>query len=226
MLNLILAEAELELIPSDILNHPSVRKNAEKRGKKGEQIVLDASLHHQAAKKLPDGERRGRPDISHVFLLLALDSIACQEGKLQPWIHTRNDQLIKISTETRLPKNYNRFIGLIESLFQNRVVPSKDKPLLRVEEGWNLQQLVEHLNAPTICLSPEGKKGGLGSAIKNMIKESEDITIIIGGFPEGDFHSPVNKIADETISLYDKDLKVWTVTSKAICTYENVLDRL
>jgi rRNA small subunit pseudouridine methyltransferase Nep1 len=133
MLHLVIAEAELELVPKAILDHPAVVNHARRRGKRPDEILLDSTYHHAAIKKLPDGERRGRPDIVHICLLNALESIASKEGKLRVYVHTRNDEVIYIRPETRIPRNYNRFVGLMESLFRDRVVP-RGLELLRIEE--------------------------------------------------------------------------------------------
>lgn len=42
---------------------------------------------------------------------------------LRVYIHTRNNEIIYVKPETRIPRNYNRFVGLMESLFKNKAVP-------------------------------------------------------------------------------------------------------
>ncbi|MCK4718697.1 MAG: 16S rRNA methyltransferase [Thermoplasmata archaeon] len=219
MLNLVLADAELELVPEKIMGHPAVRKNAEKRGKKPALTLLDSGLHGQALRGLSDGERRGRPDIVHFFLLLAQDSTANIEGHLRVWVHTRNDEVIHISPETRIPHNASRFFGLMESLFQNRVVPNKDKPLLRMEK-MDLEGLLKKIDGKKICFHPDAPIVPLQPLFEEE-KEKGDVTIVVGGFAEGDFLSPVSKMVDDTISIYLGLMKVWTVVSKILVNYEN-----
>ncbi len=83
MLNLLLADAEIELIPREIFHHPSVKANAKRRGKPPAEILLDSTIHHSALRKLTEGERRGRPDLVHFYLLLALESIMNKRGLLK-----------------------------------------------------------------------------------------------------------------------------------------------
>ncbi|MEM2899891.1 MAG: hypothetical protein QXT63_03795, partial [Thermoplasmata archaeon] len=132
---LILADAELELVPESISGHPAVKSSQEKKGKAWNKMLLDASLHHSAMQKLKDGYRRGRPDIAHFFSLLCLDSILNLESKLDTIIHTRNDDVIYLNPKTNLPKNYNRFVGLIESLYEKNVVPNEENPLLQMRRN-------------------------------------------------------------------------------------------
>ncbi|MBU0623991.1 MAG: 16S rRNA methyltransferase, partial [Candidatus Thermoplasmatota archaeon] len=112
-----LADSELELVPQEIVNERCILNNARARGKAPEKILLDASHHHPAFGKLPDSERRGRPDIVHFFLMLCIDSDLSAEGKLRVFVHTRNNDVIAVNPETRLPPHYPRFVGLIESLY-------------------------------------------------------------------------------------------------------------
>jgi hypothetical protein len=61
---------------------------------------------------LSEGRRRGRPDMTHLFLLTALESIANKQGTVKLIIHTRNDEMITVHPETRIMRNYERFLGL------------------------------------------------------------------------------------------------------------------
>jgi rRNA small subunit pseudouridine methyltransferase Nep1 len=220
MLTLLLADAEIERIPDAILVHPSVRSHAKRRGKKPSKLLLDSSVHHRALEALVEGERRGRPDVVHFFLLLCQDSILNQEGKLQTLVHTRNDQLIRIRPDTRIPKNYNRFVGLMEDLFERGAVPpGKGEPLMSLGEEVGFDAAMDSIDPDiTVALSPDGERG----ALQDLFSEygpDKNICCIIGGFTMGDFRSDIYKKADEKISIHDATLKVWTVTSEVLSAY-------
>lgn len=220
MLTILLADTELELVPESIASHPSVRLNAKKRGKKGVHTLLDASLHHAAMRTLKDGGRRGRPDIAHFFLLLSQDSILNLEGRLRVYIHTRNNDLITVAPETRIPRTYHRFAGLIESLFQNRVLPDKEKPLLRLTPEVSYEKCISLIpHSRVVVFSPKGKMVRLNEYF--MHTPFKDLLCIIGGFPEGDFLSDVYSSADDVISISERSLTVWTVLSELLVNYEN-----
>ncbi|HEX9907549.1 MAG TPA: 16S rRNA methyltransferase, partial [Thermoplasmata archaeon] len=85
---MIIADSELELIPPEIVNERAILNNARARGKAPEKILLDASHHHPAFGKLPESERRGRPDLVHFFLMLCLDSDLSAAGNLTVFVHT------------------------------------------------------------------------------------------------------------------------------------------
>ena len=97
MLTLVLAEAEVELMPAELTRHPAVIAYARQRRKQPTQILLDSNYHHSAMTTLPEGRRRGRPDITHLFLLTALESIVNKKGQLNIIVHTRNDMVITIN---------------------------------------------------------------------------------------------------------------------------------
>ena len=215
----ILADSELELVPPEIVNERCVLNNARARGKMPEKILLDASHHHPAFGKLPDSERRGRPDLVHFFLMLCIDSDLTAEGKLRVFVHTRNNDVIAVNPETRLPPHYPRFVGLIESLYEQRVVPSKENPLLELRQGVSLDTLVNALKPDeVIVMNPTGEETPLIEKFSSI--KGERIVVIIGGFSKGDFRSDLSKLKPITISLGKRMLKVWTVTSKVLCGIE------
>ncbi len=215
MLTLVLADAELEVVPPPLQGHPAVRTSAKKRGRSPAAILLDSSLHHPALRTFPDGERRGRPDIVHLFVLLCLDSVLNAQGQLRTIVHTRNDDVIRIAPETRIPKNYPRFVGLMEDLFQRGAVP-EDKPLLTLERGTPLAKLLGELPAPRWAFKEGGEPVNLWTAFAKL---EGDLVAVVGGFPHGDFRSPVAGLCDRVVSIHEEPLRAWTVTSEILVAY-------
>jgi rRNA small subunit pseudouridine methyltransferase Nep1 len=215
----ILADSELELIPPEIVNERCILNNARARGKAPEKILLDASHHHPAFNKLRESERRGRPDIVHFFLMLCMDSDLMAEGKMRAFVHTRNDKVIAVNPETRLPPHYLRFVGLIESLYEQRVVPSKENPLLELREDVSLEMLVSALKCDkVVVLDAAGEPVPLTEIFADT--KPERVAVIIGGFPKGGFRSDIERLKPVKISLGQRMLKVWTVTSKMLCAID------
>lgn len=216
MLIMILADAELELVPEELCNHPSVIKNAKRRKKKPSKILLDSSLHRFALKDEIEAQRRGRPDIVYSFATLCIDSIPNAEGRLTTLVHTRNDELIEFSPNTRLPKSYNRFVGLMEDLFEKGSVPDR-KPLIVMTKNMTLEGILQRFKPETtICLSPDGEPVDLIPLFREVDKP---VACIVGGFPEGDYASPAVKLSDRAVSISTHLLKVWTVASNILVSY-------
>jgi len=218
----VLADSELELIPPDILGERCVQNNARARGKAPEKILLDASHHHPAFGKLRESERRGRPDITHFFLMLCLDSDLSVEGRLRAFVHTRNNDVVAVNPETRLPPNYPRFVGLIETLYEQQVVPSAENALLELRRGVTLETLVSALKPDeVVVLDSAGEK--TSSLAENMVGlKGERVVVIIGGFSKGTFRSDLGKLKPKPVrySLGDRMMKVWTVTAKVLCSID------
>jgi len=203
----------LELVPPEIASLPAVKRDAERRGKKAKELLLDSSLHHSAMKGLLDEKRRGRPDIVHISLLIANESILNREGMLDMVVHTRNNEAIKISPEMKVIKNYNRFKGLIEQLFKEGEVPPGN-PLMRMESR-GVTEIVNEINADKVIVLSEN---GEAKPLEDVLTENS--ACIIGGFPHGDFISNVKEIADEVIAIYPSPLPAWIALMEAIVAYE------
>lgn len=219
MLTLILVDSELELVPARMANHPSIKRDARKRGKKPWEILLDSSLHYRTLKKLANGDRRGRPDIVHLFLLIANDSILNKEGMLRVFVHTRNDELISIDPEMRVIGNYDRFKGLMEQLFQKGVVPNKENALMSLRRGMGVKETLDEINPDKkIAFSSKGKETSIHDYFR--MDSKKDMACIIGGFPKGGFISPINELVDDVISIHQEMLSAWTVASEVIVNYE------
>jgi len=218
----ILADAELELIPNEILRERCILNSARSRGKAPDRMLLDASHHHPAFGKLRDSERRGRPDISHFFLMLCLDSDPSVEGRLRVFVHTRNNDVIAVNPETRLPPNYPRFVGLIETVFEKQIVPSAENPLLELRQNVSLETLVGALKPDEIVVLDSMGEETKMFAEKFAEIKGERIVVIMGGFSKGTFRSDLSKLKPKpkVYSLGQRLMKVWTVTSKTLCAVE------
>ena len=222
MLVLVLAEAALETVPEALWSHPAARCHSKRQRKPAGQLLLDRSLHHQAMKQLDDNLKRGRPDITHFCLLEALGSPLNKEGLLQTYVHTRENQVITVNPTTRLPRNYNRFIGLMEQLFQQGKVPSQGETLLKLEQK-TLQQLLAETEADHIlAFSRKGKPKTLTEAVSTL-QPKQKPTIIIGGFPHNTFSESTVQLTDELVCIDTEMLETWTITSRAIYQYEQAI---
>jgi rRNA small subunit pseudouridine methyltransferase Nep1 len=218
MLHLVLADAELEQVPREIAGHRVIQAQARKKGRRPTELILNSSLHHLAMKKLPDWERRGRPDIVHFSLLTALDTPLNKEGLLRVYVHTRHNRLITVDPSVDLPRMYNRFEGLIEHLFLTGAAPP-DNPLLRLEDS-SLAALLERLKPKKVVAFSERGKRKLSGEIYSGLSKEDEVCAVVGGFPRGDFLSDVDKLSDELVSIDPELLRAPTVISRAIYAYE------
>jgi rRNA small subunit pseudouridine methyltransferase Nep1 len=224
LLTFVLAESALETVPEKLWKHPSVSKYAKIRRTKPRYVLLDRSFHHAAMKSLEQNEKRGRPDIVHFALLEALGSPLNKEGLLQTYVHTTGDYVIAVNPETRLPRNYDRFVSLIQQLFERgRVPPEQDATALLTLESKTLPQLIQDIKPSyVLAFSRLGKPSTLEDAVSKLIHVNNP-AVIVGGFPSGHFSELTMKIANETVCIDLDMLEAWTVTSRVIYEFERAL---
>ncbi len=219
---LVVVEAAIELVPKSIRDHPAVRAYAARRGKKPEEVLLDRSYHHAAMRKLKEAEQRGRPDITHFILLEALGSPLNKRGLLEVYVQTRSGHVIWINPETRLPRVYERFKGLIEKLYKEPVVEADGKTLLKLEEK-SLTELIKEVNPDIrILLSEKGKLMNWSRFGEFLVSKRKPL-VMVGGFPRGDFHDETLQNADEVISIWPEALEAWVIASRVISITEQAL---
>lgn len=208
----ILADASLELAPEWML-----------KGLKVKRRILDVFWFKDKILKMPDNEKRGRPDIVHRALLLLQDSLLNKRGYLRVYIHTITGDIIEVLPETRPPRHYLRFLGLMEQLLIKGKVPPQGEPLMRVINV-RLRDIINKYN-PCIVIgfSRRGKRVNLLEYLSSIASMYENVVNIVGAFPKGFFSSDVTDVIDELISIAEESLSAPYVVSKIISTYEFIL---
>ncbi len=215
MIYVVLADSALELVPKVLVDHPSVKKMAERRGKEPSKTLLDISYHYTAMKGLEEWDRRGRPDIAFISLLNLLEAPLNKAGLLRAFVHTNQDHIISIDPKTKLPRNYARFCGLVEQLFEEGKVPPRGKPLMTIARG-TLAELVEQLGPSRTIILTEKGRAWKPEAFAKKVAEEEKPLIIIGGFQRGELPKKDLELADEKVSIYREPLDAWVVASMVV----------
>ena len=220
MITIILAESSLELIPNEMHNHPSVTSYSKKFKKDPSKTLLDNSWHFGAMKGLENEIKRGRPDILHLTLLSLCTTPAFYENKITVFVHTINDEIISINNNTRLPKSYHRFQGLMEKLFLTKKIESEDEILMKIEK-LSLSQIISKIKPTKIIgLTTNGQKTTLGKLVEQI---QENSCILIGGFQKGHFSKETEKIIEKSFSIHDSSLEAHLVASRLVYEYEKTI---
>ncbi len=217
MLILLLVDCGIELIPNQLMNHPAVLKNL--KTDDFATRLLDNALHHSAMKGLTDFDKRGRPDIVHLSLLNALGSTLNKNGHLKIFMHTIQGDIFKIESDVRLPRNYNRFKGLIAQLVQEHRITFENNELISLVDG-GLKSFLQAFQDPhIIMLSRQGK---IFTDYCDIFPEdrSKNVIAVIGGFQKGTFSSKVQELSNNIVSVSEHPLDAWIVVSKVIEHYE------
>ncbi|MFW9821317.1 MAG: 16S rRNA methyltransferase [Candidatus Thorarchaeota archaeon] len=214
---IILVECGIELIPKEIRNHPSVKKNLSNQLYSSQ--LLDTALHHSAMKNLVNSEKRGRPDITHLCLLNAFGSPLNKSGNLEIFLHTINEKIYRFNPEIRIARNYNRFKGLMAKLLIDDKIDMKKTPLItHVNE--NIANLIYTFNTENIYLL--SSRGRLINSYEQLFPRNikENTVAIIGGFQKGNISKEIMEISQHIISISQFPLDAWVATNKIITHYE------
>ena len=133
-------------------------------------------------------------------------------------IHTYNNNVIRINRETRIPRNYNRFVGLMEDLFKKKVIKSDGLKLLEITD----LGLEDVLKEKILVM----KEGGRRIKPEDIAKCS---TICIGGFQHGDFskhaYNVFKRKKAEFVGLGERPLTSLYVTYKIVCMIEGFFNQ-
>lgn len=217
---LVLAESAIETVPNEIAGHPAVLNWAHRKRKDPRRLILDQNYHFSAMQKLGRaGLHRGRPDIAHFCLLLALGSPLNMRGDLQCYIHTFQDRIIKVDSKARLPRNTDRWVSLLEQLYEEKVVPPMGPALLTLTQG-TIASLLDELKADlVVALTTEGEARPMEDVAKRLAVHKRPV-LLIGGFAEGHFSKRTMERVNESYRVERRKLEAWTVTARAIYDYE------
>ncbi|MGB9733250.1 MAG: ribosome biogenesis protein [Conexivisphaera sp.] len=200
-LSLVIVEAAVELVPRGLSTHPSVRRYAERRGRRPTEVILDRSYHNAAMKRLEDSHRRGRPDISYHVLLDAVDSPLYGAGLLSLYVQTRDGMMVELGRDVHLPRSYHRFVGLLEDLYRRGEVADLNGEMLARMRRMSLEELLDTLSPDTTVLLREAGTPTSMEELAVRLVAARRPLIGIGGFPAGDFSDRVLELFPIQASL-------------------------
>jgi len=160
----------------------------------------------------------------HFALLEALGSPLNKEGLLKVYVHTINNCVIAVDPVTRLPRNFNRFVSLIEQLFEyGRVPPQTTEKALLTIKLQTLRELIHDIKPSyVLAFSRIGKPRTLEEAVSKLSVEKRPV-VIVGGFPHGHFSETTVRLTKDVVSVDPEMLETWTMTSRIIYEYERAI---
>ena len=216
----ILADSSLETIPGEMLSNAKFRKVLKKRGKKPSDVLLDSSIHWRFMFCLDDWRKRGRPDIVHVTLILLQDSLLNACGHLEVYVHVYDGRVFHVKPETRIPKHFDRFKGLMAQLLIRERVPPTGEPLI-YKVADSLREFVEK-HGKLVLLWERGEPSTPERVAREALETGRPVGI--GMFPRGDFKKSTLRKAARKYSLFGgRPLKAWTVASHLVHAAERIL---
>jgi len=156
-----------------------------------------------------------RPDIAHQCLLMLLDSPLNRAGLLQVYVHTNNNILIEINPQTRIPRTFKRFAGLMVQLLH--------KFSVRASDG-NLKLLKVIKNPVTDHLPVGVKKIATSFSSKAVVKCSDlipttedPIVFVVGAMAHGKIEPDYT---EDTVSISNYPLSAALTCTKLCSAFE------
>ncbi len=220
MISLILSESALELVPYELQEHPSVISHAKKLGKHPSEILLDNSWHFAAMKGIKNEIKRGRPDLVHFSILEATTIPLYYQNKLNLFVHTIDNKVIHFGKNVHIPKSYHRFQGVIEKLFQDKKVLSKNELLLEIKDQ-TFSELIHEINPSSVI---GFSTNGQSSSYQKIASEiQENSCIVIGGFQKGHFSDSTQSEITNLFSIGNDSFEGHVVVSRILYEYEKTI---
>lgn len=220
MISLILSESALELVPYELEEHPSVISHAKKLGKHPSEILLDNSWHFAAMKGIKNEIKRGRPDLVHFSILEATTIPLYYQNKLNLFVHTIDNKVIHFGKNVHIPKSYHRFQGVIEKLFQEKKILSKNELLLEIKDQ-TFSELIHEINPSSVI---GFSTSGQSSSYEKIASEIPDNScIVIGGFQKGHFSDSTQNEITNLYSIGDDSFEGHVIVSRILYEYEKTI---
>lgn len=221
MISLILSESSLELVPPELKRHPSVVSHARKLGKRPSEILLDNSWHFAAMKGIDNEMKRGRPDLVHFSILEATTIPLYLQNKIKLYVQTIDDKVISFGENVHIPKSYHRFEGVIEKLYQDRKITTKDNDLLLEIEEKTFSELIDEINpSKVIGFSTNGTNSTYEKIAKGI---TDNACMVFGGFQKGHFSDSVENKITELYSVGDESFEGHVVVARMLYEYEKTI---
>ncbi|KFD52154.1 Nep1 ribosome biogenesis protein [Trichuris suis] len=190
-----------------------VLENAQlESAKVGNSLELLASHKHaNFLRKLKRDPADYRPDITHQSLLMLLDSPLNKAGLLQIFVRTARKAIIEIHPQTRIPRNYDRFAGLMVQLLNKRSIQASESS----------QTLMKIIKNPIENYLPVGSKKYSTSShapnltnIRSIVPDNKPTVIVVGAVAHGQVKPDY---CEEELKISNYSLSAALVCAK-ICT--------
>ncbi|XP_046380529.2 ribosomal RNA small subunit methyltransferase NEP1-like [Haliotis rufescens] len=185
--------------------------------KVGKQFeLLNCDRHRHLSKKFKKDISQYRPDITHQCLLMLMDSPLNRAGMLQVYVHTERNVLIEINPQTRIPRTFERFCGLIVQLLHKLSIHASDGP----------QKLLKVIRNPITDHLPVGAKKVVMSFsaddcvnVRDLVPTDEPVVFVIGAMAHGKVDIDY---AEKTHSISNYPLSAALTCAKVCSGFEEV----
>jgi rRNA small subunit pseudouridine methyltransferase Nep1 len=147
--------------------------------------LLNCDKHKQQIIKYKKDPSQCRPDILHQCLLMLFDSPLNRVNLLQVYVHTQKNVLIEINPQTRIPRTFDRFSGLMVQLLHKLSIRAADssQKLLKVIKN----PITDHLpvGCPKYLASFQAECVMHANEFAKSLPDNEPIVVVVGAMAKG-----------------------------------------
>ncbi|KAF7282004.1 ribosomal RNA small subunit methyltransferase NEP1 [Rhynchophorus ferrugineus] len=155
-----------------------------------------------------------RPDIAHQCLLMLLDSPLNRAGLLQVYMHTSKNVLIEVNPQTRIPRTFKRFAGLMVQLLHKFSVRADSGPkLLKVIKN----PITDHLPVGVKKIAMSFSSKFVKNCRELVPKVGDPIVIVVGAMARGSLNV---EYTEDTISISNFPLSAALTCTKLCSAFE------
>jgi len=174
--------------------------------------LLDCDKHKNLMAKQNIDPSTVRPDICHQSLLMLMDSPLNKAGLLQVYIRTDRNLLIEVHPQTRIPRTYPRFAGLMVQLLHKYVVRAADGPvkLLKVIKN----DISDYLPVGCPKIGTSFHTDNIVDFRKLVPKDNSPFVVVIGAMAHGSVYP---EFVNQTVSISGYPLSA-ALTCAKICS--------
>ncbi|XP_006642472.3 ribosomal RNA small subunit methyltransferase NEP1 [Lepisosteus oculatus] len=179
--------------------------------------LLNCDKHKSLIIKSGREPGRVRPDITHQSLLMLMDSPLNRAGLLQVFVHTEKNALIEINPQTRIPRTFDRFCGLMVQLLHKLSVRAADGPqkLLRLIRN----PVSDHLPPGCPRIGTSFSAQGTALSPRALVPAEGPAALVIGAFA----HGAINvDYTEKTVSISNYPLSAALTCAKICTAFEEV----
>ncbi|CEP01883.1 Ribosomal RNA small subunit methyltransferase NEP1 [Plasmodiophora brassicae] len=189
--------------------------------KKGFEL-LHVDEHKSLLTKHKKDPSEYRADIVHQVLLTLLDSPLNKAGHLKVFMHTRNNILIEVNPEIRIPRTFKRFCGLMVQLLHKLSIRAADsrQKLLKVVK--NPVTIHLPIGALRIGTSVTGELVEMDQFVMT-IPDDQPVVFMFGAHAHGKCEVDW---ADRYISVSQYPLSASTAVARVLNAFEKKWDIL
>jgi len=176
--------------------------------------LLNCDDHKESLRRMGRDLSSARPDITHQCLLMLFDSPLNRAGLLQVYVHTERNALIEIHPQTRVPRTFVRFSGLMVQLLHKLNIRASNGPVKLMKVIKNPVSDHVPVGCKKVTMSFHSKK--LVRPIE-LVPENEPVVIIVGAMAHGKVDVPYS---EDEISISEYPLSAALTCTKLCSAFE------